>query len=99
MADNKPVSEDDSSKKWSNPFKKVLGDVKKLIKSEEKHEEIVEHKPPVSNASKEKNTRKPEKTRTGNLEKSETEEPEKETKSRKAKMKEQKLPKKYRKGW
>lgn len=102
MADNKPVNEDNSPRKWSNPFKKVLGDVKKLMKIEEKKEErkesIVE-KPSTPEISKKRNVQTPESSKAEKTESSETKVVEKRKKTNKTNAKEQKLPKKYKKGW
>ena len=84
--------------KWSYPLTKVLGDMKKFMKKEE------EEKKPSSfeTLKKEKNQASNQELRSSNipkLETPETKEAERSARVRKAKVKEQKLPKKYRKGW
>lgn len=98
MVDNNPDSAHNNPKKSSNPFKKILDDVKKFMRKEE------EEKKPSSfeTLKKEKNQASNQELRSSNipkLETPETKEAEKSARVRKAKVNEQKLPKKYKKGW
>lgn len=98
MVDNNPDSAHSNPKKSSNPFKKILDDVKKFMKKEE------EEKKPSSfeTLKKEKNQASNQELRSSNipkLETPETKEAEKSARVRKAKVNEQRLPKKYKKGW
>ena len=98
MVDNNPNSAHSNPKKSSNPFKKILDDVKKFMKKEDD-----EKKPSSFEAlKKEKNQGSNQELRSSNipkLETPETKEAEKSARVRKAKVNEQKLPKKYKKGW
>lgn len=91
MADNNPNSSHNSPEKRKNPFKKMLDSMKSLIKKDE--EDI---KPSFFEEAK---TRKNEGSNISKLETSESKKDKRSTRERKANNKEQKLPKKFKKGW
>jgi hypothetical protein len=98
MVDNNPNSAN-NPKKWSNPLKKVLGDVKKFMKKEGG-----EDKKPSSFETSKNEINQELKQGSGSssipkFETLETKEVERSMRTRKSKIKEQKLPKKYKKGW
>ena|SRR5664280_782450 len=98
MVDDHSNSENNPTK-WSNPLTKVLGDVKKFMKKEGG-----EDKKPFSVEISKNEINQELKQGSGSssipkFETPETKEAERSMRRRKAKIKEQKLPKKYRKGW
>jgi hypothetical protein len=99
MVDNNPGSVHNNPKKRCNQLKKIFDDVKKFIKREEEENE----KPASFETSQnEKNLELSQQLGSSNtpkFETPETKEAERSMRERKAKIKEQKLPKKYRKGW
>jgi hypothetical protein len=116
MVDNSPDGSYNKLQKKSNPFKKILADVKKFIKKDEeenkkpsssiaaKNEKKETGKKPSSfkESKKEKNpelSQQSAKSSILGIEAPEAEEVKTSMKEKKAKIKEQKLPKKYRKGW
>jgi hypothetical protein len=133
MVDKSPNSLLNSLKKKNNPFKKILDNVKKLVKKDDEKDKkpssfeapkkgrTVEDKKsrsfesskkgrreknrkpsPVKGSKKEKGpelNQQPENSKIQKKETSETEEADISTRESKGKVKEQKLPKKFRKGW
>ncbi len=98
MVANNPNNEK-SSIKWSNPLKKVLRDVKEFMKIEKE-----ENKKPASfsKSINGKDTELKQGSKNSTVLKIATHETKKAKRSEKIKKdtdKEQKLPKKYRKGW
>ncbi|HEY3361507.1 MAG TPA: hypothetical protein VGK06_06660 [Methanosarcina sp.] len=99
MADHNPDSVHNNPKKRNNQLKRIFNDVKKFIKREGEEE-----KKPASfeTSNKKKNKESDQQLESSSALKFETpktQEAEKSIRERKAKTKEQKLPKKYRKGW
>ncbi len=91
MVDNSPISSHNSPEKRINPFKKMLNDVKNFLKKDEE-----------DNKSSSFEASKTEKNPDSNIPKFETPETKEAKRSmgeRKANKKEQKLPKKFKKGW
>ncbi|MCC4765427.1 hypothetical protein FXW07_01915 [Methanosarcina sp. DH1] len=91
MVDNNPDSPHNNPEKRKNPFKKMLDNMKNLIKKDDE-----DNKPSSFEASK---TEKNKGSNTPKLEASETKKDKRSTRERKANSKEQKLPKKFKKGW
>ncbi|AKB43653.1 MULTISPECIES: hypothetical protein [Methanosarcina] len=91
MVDNNPDSPHNNPEKRKNPFKKMLDNMKNLIKKDDE-----DNKPSSFEASK---TEKSKGSNTPKLEASETKKDKRSTRERKANSKEQKLPKKFKKGW
>jgi len=99
MADNDPNGAHNNPKKKSNPFKKIFNDVKKLIvKEEEDDKRPASFEVPTKEKNKESNQQSGISNIT-KIETPETKEAERSMRERKGKIKEQKLPKKFRKGW
>jgi hypothetical protein len=116
MVDNSPDSLHNNPKKKTNPFKKILDDVKKFMKKDEekdkkpssfeapkKGKKEKDKKPSSFKESKKEKSpelnQQPEDSNIPKIETPETKEAERSMRERKGKIKEQKLPKKYRKGW
>lgn len=91
MVDNNPNSQHNTSEKRKNPFKKMLDNVRNFIKKDEEDDETSSFE-----ASK---TRKNQGSNIPKLETPETKKAKRSTHERKANNKEQKLPKKFKKGW
>jgi hypothetical protein len=91
MADNNPNSSYNNPEKRKNPFKKMLDSMKSLVKKEEE-----DTKPSSFEDTK---TRKNQGSNISKHETSESKKAKRSTRERKANNKEQKLPKKYQKGW
>jgi len=91
MADNNPNSPHNNPEKRKNPFKKMLDSMKNIIKKDEE-----DNKPSSFEASK---TRKNQGSNISKLETSESKKAKRSTHERKANNKEQRLPKKFKKGW
>jgi hypothetical protein len=98
MVDNNPNSAN-NPKKWSNPLKKVLGDVKKFMKKEGGEDKKPSSFETSKNEINQESKQGSESSNIPKFETPETKEAERSARVRKAKVKEQKLPKKYRKGW
>jgi hypothetical protein len=99
MVNGNPNNTHDNPEKKDNQLKKIFNNVKKFIKKEGEEE-----KKPVSfeTSKKEKNQESNQQLDSSKALKSntpKTKEAERSTRERKAKIKEQKLPKKYKKGW
>lgn len=91
MVDNSPISSRNNPEKRINPFKKMLDGVKNFMKKDEE-----DNKPSSFEASK---IKKNQDSNIPKLETSETKKAKRSTRERKANNKEQKLPKKFKKGW
>lgn len=98
MVDNNPNSTN-NPKKWSNPLKKVIGDVKKFMKKEGGEDKKPSSFETSENEISQESKQGSEGSNIPRFETPETKEAERSARERKAKVKEQKLPKKYRKGW
>ena len=91
MVDNSPISSHNNPEKRSNPFKKIIDDVKNFLKKDEE-----DNKPSSFEASK---TEKNPDLNIPKFETPETKEAKRSMRERKANNKEQKLPTKFKKGW
>ncbi|AKB50966.1 hypothetical protein MSBRW_1713 [Methanosarcina barkeri str. Wiesmoor] len=91
MVDNNSNSSHNNPEKRKNPFKKMLDNMKNLVKKDNEDD-----KQSSFEASK---TRKNQDSNNPKLETSETKKAKRSTRERKANTKEQKLPKKFQKGW
>ncbi len=91
MVDNKPINPHNNSEKKSNPFKKILNGVKNFMKKDEEDNKLSSFE--ASKIKKNQNSNIPK------IETPETKKAKRSTRERKANNKEQKLPKKFKRGW
>ena len=98
MVDNNPNNAN-NPKKWNNPLKKVLSDVKKLMKKEDGKDTKPSSFETSKNEINQESKQGSESSNIPKFETPETKDAEKSARVRKGQIKEQKLPKKYRKGW
>jgi regulator of replication initiation timing len=91
MVDNSPISSHNNSEKGISPFKKMLDGVKNFLKKNDEDNKLSSFE-----ASKIKKNQDPSIPK---LETSETKKSKRSTRERKANSKEQRLPKKFKKGW
>jgi uncharacterized protein with WD repeat len=91
MVDNRPISSHNNPEKRSNPFKKILNDVKNFMKKDEEDNKLSSFEASKTGKNQDSNLTK--------FETPETKEAKRSMRERKANNKEQKLPKKFKKGW
>jgi hypothetical protein len=99
MLDDSPDSSHSNPKKRSNPFKKILDDVKKLVKKDEAEDKNLSSFEASKNEKNKESNQHSGSSNIPKIETPETKETERSMRAKKAKVKEEKLPKKYRKGW
>ncbi len=98
MVNNNPESEHNNPKKGSQ-LRKIFDGMKKFIKKEEEEDKNPASFRTSKNEKNQESNQQLGSSKIPKLETPETQEAEKSMRKRKANIKEQKLPKKYRKGW